>query len=162
MDEPKELTVKEEDSLEVKLMNETNVDEIKNIMNMFNLNIKKKDVLRTSKLNDLQDKITEEISQRIEKNSGQFSNKDLLDYFKIMQDTINKADISLNNVEAPAIQLNEFNINVDENKLDRQSRQHVLDAVQAILSKAENAEVIDAEFEEEILNDESETVQEEE
>ena len=54
------------DELEQKLVDETDIDELKNIINLFNLNIKKKDILRTSKLSDLQDKETEQIEKRIE------------------------------------------------------------------------------------------------
>ena len=66
------------DELEQKLVDETDIDELKNIINLFNLNIKKKDILRTSKLSDLQDKVTEQIGQRLEYNAAAFSNKDLI------------------------------------------------------------------------------------
>ena len=63
------------DELEQKLVDETDIDELKNIINIFNLNIKKKDILRTSKLSDLQDRVTEQIGQRLEYNAGAFSYK---------------------------------------------------------------------------------------
>ena len=124
------------DELEQKLVDETDIDELKNIINLFNLNIKKKDILRTSKLSDLQDKVTEQIGQRLEYNAG----ADLIEYFKVIQDTINKADNSLNTVDTPAIQLNQNQLNVhitQKDELDKDSRDRVADAVKSILARLE-------------------------
>ena len=155
------------DELEQKLVDETDIDELKNIINLFNLNIKKKDILRTSKLSDLQDKVTEQIGQRLEYNAGAFSNKDLIEYFKVIQDTINKADNSLNTVDTPAIQLNQNQLNVhitEEDELDKDSRDRVADAVKSILARLEKEKldssenVIDVEYTE--MEDDPEDVTE--
>ena len=45
------------DKLEEQLLNETNIDELNKVINLFNLNIKRKDMVRTSHLNDLLYKI---------------------------------------------------------------------------------------------------------
>lgn len=126
------------EELEQKLLTENNIDELNNIINIFNLHIKRKDIARTSKLNDLQDKITAQIATRLEKNAGEFSNKDLLDYFKVMQDTINKADNSLDTVDTPAIQINQQQINVGTEgpELNRESREKVKDLVAKILANS--------------------------
>lgn len=145
------------EELEQKLVSETDIDELKNIINLFNLNIKKKDILRTNKLNDLQDKVTEQIGQRLEYNAGAFSNKDLIEYFKVIQDTINKADNSLSSIDTPAIQFNQnqFNVQVNSNadELDKESRDRVADAVKSILAKLEKQklessqhEIVDVEY----------------
>ena len=142
------------EELEQKLIQETDIDELKNVINLFNLNIKKKDILRTNKLSNLQDLVTEQMGERLEKNAGAFSNKDLIDYFKIIQESINKADNSLNGVDTPAIQLNQqFNLNVDNKKdeLDKDSRDRVADAVNAILAKMkqpQQGEVVEVEYKE--------------
>ena len=142
------------EELEQKLIQETDIDELKNVINLFNLNIKKKDILRTNKLSNLQDLVTEQMGERLEKNAGAFSNKDLIDYFKIIQESINKADNSLNGVDTPAIQLNQqFNLNVDNKKdeLDKDSRDRVADAVNAILAKMkqpQQEEIVEVEYEE--------------
>lgn len=124
------------EELEQKLLTENNIDELNNIINIFNLHIKRKDIARTSKLNDLQDKITSQIADRLDRNAGEFSNKDLLDYFKVMQDTINKADNSLDTINTPAIQINQQQINVgtDVPKLNGESRAKVKDFVAKILA----------------------------
>lgn len=142
------------EELEQKLIQETDIDELKNVINLFNLNIKKKDILRTNKLSNLQDLVTDQMGERLEKNAGAFSNKDLIDYFKIIQESINKADNSLNGVDTPAIQLNQqFNLNVDNKKdeLDKDSRDRVADAVNAILAKMkqpQQEEIVEVEYEE--------------
>lgn len=125
------------DELEQRLISETDIDELKNVINLFNLNIKKKDIIRTNKLSNLQDLVTDQMSERLEKNAGAFSNKDLIDYFKIIQDSINKADTSLDTVDTPAIQFNQqVNLNVQsKNELDKDSRDRVAMAVQSILAK---------------------------
>lgn len=141
--------------LETKLMQETDLDELNHIINLFNLNIKRKDILRTSKLNDLQDKVTDQIEERLTKNAGAFSNKDLLDYFKTLQTSIDKSDNNLDNIDTPAIQINQnqLNVNVTNNSsdiLDRNSREKVSDAVKAILSKLNTTttSVIDVDYHE--------------
>ena len=144
------------DELEQRLIQETDIDELKNVINLFNLNIKKKDIIRTNKLSDLQDLVTSQIGERLEKNAGAFSNKDLIDYFKVLQDSINKADNSLDTVDTPAIQLNQqINLNVSkEEELDRESRARIADAVNSILVKMQNqpkeveGEIVNAEYQE--------------
>lgn len=157
MEEGKNLSTLEipVDELEQRLIQETDIDELKNVINLFNLNIKKKDIIRTSKLSDLQDLVTNQIGERLEKNAGAFSNKDLIDYFKVLQDSINKADNSLDTVDTPAIQLNQqINLNVSkEEELDRESRARIADAVNSILLKMQNQtepdeEIVDAEYQE--------------
>lgn len=139
--------------LEDRLLSETNIDDLQNIINIFNLNIKKKDILRTSKLSDLQDLVFEQMQERLSQNAHAFSNKDLLDYFKVVQDTINKTDKTLNDVDVNSIQItqNQLNVNIDDNKLTRESRAKVLDTVNAILNKTKTEQIekdaIDVTFE---------------
>ena len=118
-----------------RLLEEDNIDNIKNIIDLFNLNIKKKDIIRVSKLNDLQDKIYDQINDRVTQNPHAFSNKDLITYFKVVQETIDKSDISSENMIEPKVQLNQNNVNINMGPiLNRDSRQNVLDAVKNILN----------------------------
>ncbi len=140
------------EELENKLLTENDIDKLNNIINVFNLNIKRKDMVRTSKLNDLQDKITAQIATRLEKNAGEFSNKDLLDYFKVLQDTISKSDNSLKSIDTPAIQINQQQINIGTDKLNRESREKVKNVVSQILMNSgysiDDLEMIDLDEEE--------------
>lgn len=120
--------------LENRILEETDLDKLDDLVDLFNINLKKKDIIRAGRLNDLQDKITDQINSRIDKNSDQFSNKDLLDYFKTIQDTISKSSVDISDLNIPTIQINQVNIE-NETRLSSESRRKVLDAVNAILYK---------------------------
>lgn len=131
-----------EEELEIQLLEEDNIDNIKAIIDLFNINIKKKNIIRTSKLNELQDKVYEQIDNRITLNADTFSNRELLEYFKVMQETINKSEIDSEQVTAPNIQVNQNNLNINMNsELNRESRQKITDAIKSIL----NRNIIDSE-----------------
>ena len=127
-------------SLENQILQETDANKLDEAISLFNLYIRKKDIVRTGKLNELQDKITEHIGQRIENNVDQFSNKDLLEYFKTIQDAIDKSNMTVEDINTPAIQLNQVNINMND-ELNIESRRKVLDAVNAII-KANKVEEV--------------------
>lgn len=129
------------DELNDRILNETDIEQLDKIKNIFDLNIKKKEILRLSRLSDLQDLTVEEMSNRLQKRSGEFSNQDLIGYFKTIQDTINRSDTSLDNVDTASIKViqNQLNINVnDENQLSRESKAKVVEAIRSILNKTEN------------------------
>ena len=132
--------------LEQLLMSGEDANELKNIIDIFNLNLKKKDLLRSNKLSDIQDKISEQIALRIDKRANEFSNADLLNYFKVVQDIITRADDSLGEVKVPNIQINQQNnVNIDidsARKLNKESRDKVVDAVQSILAKYGNVSTL--------------------
>lgn len=134
------------EDLEHQLLTENNIDRLNEIIDIFNLNIKRKDIVRTSKLNELQDKVTSQMALRLEKNAGEFSNKDLLDYFKTLQETISKADNSLESVNTPAIQINQQQINIgtESAELTRESRDKVKKIIDQILADSKNqSDIID-------------------
>jgi hypothetical protein len=95
--------------------------------------------MRVNKMNDLLDKVTDQVIERFEKRPDNFSNDDLIKYMQVTENAIDRANKNLNLVEeTPAIQLmqnNQVNINIDSG-LDRDGRERVMDAVRAILSKA--------------------------
>ena len=128
-----------DEELEKQLLEETDVENIKAIIDIFNLNIKRKDIIRTNKLNELQDRIYNLIDDRLINNPETFGNKTLLEYFKTVQETINKSDISSENVVTPKIQLNQNNLNINMgHTLNRDSRQNVLDAIKSIINNNQN------------------------
>ena len=128
---PKLSLVSSKEELEERLLTEEDPDNLQNIVDLFNLNIRKKDIIRASKLNELQDRTVEQMANRLENKADEFSNKDLLDYFKIIQDTITKSGTS---PEVPQIQINQQQIKIEDNTLSRESRARVADAIQAILN----------------------------
>lgn len=121
---------------EVSLINETDPTKLRQLIDIFNLNIRKKDIIRATKLSTLQDKVVNEMSERIINHSDNFSNKDLLDYFKTIQDTQNKTDTSIDNVNIPipTIQINHNEVNMNsDSMLSRESKNKVSQTVQKLL-----------------------------
>lgn len=122
------------DELQTQLIKETDPDELKNIIDLFNLNIHKKDLLRSVKIDTLQDKIVDQIEKRMDKYSGEFSNKDLIDYFKLLSDSKYKSSEAINSTSIPVITYNnQVNINM-EDSFDRDARKRILDAVNSIVA----------------------------
>lgn len=125
------------------IINESSLDEIKNLTKLFNLNQSKKNAMRVLKLNTLLDKVSDQMIERFEKKPGEFSNADLLNYMTITQNAIDRANKSLNLVEeTPAIQLqqnNQINVNIVD-RLSRDSKDKVAEAVRSILSKINSME----------------------
>lgn len=126
---------------EEKFLQETDFKRLKEIIELFNLDIQKKNVLRVSRLSEVQDKITEQIAARVTNKADEFSNADLLNYFKVMQDTIQKSPVTS---ELPQIQINQQNITVEGSEgLNRQSRENIANAVRAILKRAQQQDVVE-------------------
>ena len=123
-----------------KIVNEDDLASVQNLTHLFNLNQAKKNALRVIKLNELLDKVTDQIVLRFEQRPGEFSNNDLLNYMQVTQSAIDRANKSLNLVdETPAIQLNQVNINVgEESILSKDSRDKVTDAIKSIMNKLNN------------------------
>ena len=145
-----------------KILDEQDVDKVKDLTALFNLNTQKRNVIRVMKMNSLLDGVTDQILERFEKRADNFSNEELLKYMQVTENAIDRANKNLNLVEeTPPIQLlqqNQVNINID-NGLDRDSRERVLEFVSAMLSKANTTEpiygeAVEIEEEEEVIEDE--------
>ena len=120
------------------ILDEHDVDKVKDLTNLFNLNAQKRNVMRVMKMNELLDNVTDQIMERFQKTPANFSNEDLIKLMQVTETSIERANKSLNLVEqTPAIQYqqnNQVNINIGS-ELDRESRQRVTDTVQAILAR---------------------------
>ena len=92
------------------IVNEQDVNQIKDLTALFNLNQQKKNIIRLVQLNNLMDKVNEEALDRIENSRYDISTKELLDFMKIVQNNI---DVSQKNVteatNQPMIQINQQN-----------------------------------------------------
>lgn len=136
--------------LEHRLLTSENSSEIQSIIDIFNTNIKKKDVLRAAKISDLQDKITDEIDERISRKGGEFSNRDLLDYYKALQTSLDNTVYGGKDLSIPSIQINSNTINVDSSLkvLNRESRQRIFDTIHSLLNSTTDS-IIETSNEEE-------------
>ena len=137
-----------QDDLEKRLLSSDDANEVQNIINAFNANIKKKDVLRALKISSLQDKITDEIDRRVSSRGDEFSNRDLLDYYKTLQTALDNTAYGGKDLSVPSIQINSNTINLDSTSspLNRESRQKVFDAVQSLIA-AHSMQTVDEDIE---------------
>lgn len=122
--------------------------QIKDLTALFNMNQAKKNVLRVLKLNELLDKISDQMLVRFDKRADEFSNADLVNYMNTVQSAIEKANKSLDLVnETPLININQTSVelNLNGESLTRESRAKINEVVQQLLSKAKNVGVIDDE-----------------
>lgn len=120
-------------SLEARLLKEDNLDEINQIVELFNVNLQKKNIIRSAKLSEVQDKVVQQMADRFEHRADEFSNDDLIKYHKIIQETLTKTDTTMDNIKTPTIQINQ-QVNVDTVNFNAESRKRILAAVNDILN----------------------------
>jgi hypothetical protein len=138
-DELDEMTLENSSNQLVKnIIRTENVDELKKLTKLFDINQAKKNALRVVKLNSLLDKVNDQAIERFEKRPYEISNKELLDYMKVVQDQIERSQQNLDSIDvSPTIQINQqnnsINVNVGEDALDRDAKERVIDAVSALL-----------------------------
>ena len=136
------------------ILKESDLDEIKRLTQLFNLNQAKKNVLRVLKLNSLLDKVSDQMLERFEKRPGEFSNSDLINYMTVTQNAIDRANKSLNLVnETPAIQVNVSVDNDPIKSIDKESKERIMAAVNAILQKSKELNLDADDIQEEIVVD---------
>lgn len=129
------------------IMLEQDPNKTKDLVDLFNWNISKKNVARIQKLNTLYDSITDQMTERVEKRADQFSNSDLLDYVKTIQGAIDVNTKNLAQVQEPPliVQHNNTQINVNvADTFDREAKARILAVVEATLANAQKS-VIDIE-----------------
>ena len=131
--------------LEQNIIGTTDSKELQKLVDIFNLNIRKKDLIRAGKLSQVQDKIQQQMQDRVENHAHEFSNKDLLDYYKVIEDTMSKAGQLITPEVMPAIQINSQNLTiaVGNNNLSQESKEKVVSRVQDILARIKDNPVID-------------------
>lgn len=115
------------------------IDELKDYAARFSLNMAKKNAVRVAKLQNLLDSVNELAISRFEKSPGEFSNKEVLDYMKAVQEQIDSSQQAIDTIgDTPMIQINnqknEVNINVEHPGLQtRESKERVINAVKALM-----------------------------
>lgn len=125
------------------IVNANDAKEVKDLVTLFNLAQVKKNIIRTLKYNDLLDLVSESMLERFIKRPDEFSHKDLIDYMNTLTNALDKSAKGVQTVDTENIiqQItNQQNIQVNVNNdsgLDRESRERVTEAIQAILAKAQ-------------------------
>ena len=153
-----------------KLINDIIAEEsptkLKDLTYLFKVHVAKKNIIRLIKYYDMMDLVNDQTMQRLENRPDEISNKDLITFMTTFLTTIEKTTQSLGTLDdtTPGLvinqQNNEVNINVGTQKLDRDSKERVVDAIKSLMSlisepSAKN-DVIDIED----IEDEAEVVEE--
>ena len=143
------------------LIDEQDVDKVKDLTALFNMNAQKKSAVRVMKMNELLDRVTDKVIERFDKTPDNFSNDDLIKYMQVTENAIEKASKNLNQVnDTPPISItqnNQVNISVLDG-LDVDSRKRILEAVQSVVgqmqtSQVQSTEIIEILDEEENIDD---------
>lgn len=130
------------------IMQEKDPDKLKNLVQLFNLNLSKKSVARSISISNLIDHVTDQMGERLTKRADEFSNLELINYLKVLQDSLDKSSKAMEQVnEAPVINFTQNNntVNIgqgDSTGIDRESRERIMDAVSAYLSSIQNKEPV--------------------
>lgn len=135
---------------------ESDVEKTKDLTNLFNLNQKKKTMVRVNTLNELQDLLIQQQMQRVKERPDNMTQQELTQAIKTVQDLIDRGITTVSGVnDTPLIQINnqDNSVNVGPEALSKASRDKVNSFVMDILRKASvqsepEAEVIDAEVKE--------------
>ena len=134
----------------------TTQSELQEITDLFNANQIKREIIRANSVNKLLDKILDQAADRIENRSHEMTNKDLLDYYKTFQDTINKVSEHTELVtQQPLIQINTNTQNIgisgdgkttnaaESMGITNDSIDNVRDFLSSILSQKDAGDIID-------------------
>ena len=140
------------EDLETEIMQTDDADALSDIIDIFNLSLQKRNIIRNKKLNDIQDKVVERMLEKLESEPWEFSNDDLIKFHKVIQDTLSKSS-TIDKDEIPKIQINQ-QINVASAEFDRESRSKILAAVKSIMENNAKAEAEQELEEVQILEDE--------
>lgn len=125
------------------LVKEEDPDKIKSIINLFNLNVAKKNAVRIDTLNELIDDVLSKVGERLQLRPDEFSNKDLIDYLNALYTAAEKSGKIVSGAEEiPAITINQQNnvIVNDATTLSRESRQRIAEVVAAMLNQTQQIE----------------------
>lgn len=116
----------------------TEAESMSDFLPLFNASIAKKQALRVLKREEILDKVTERIGERLDRRPDEITMAELNAIDKTMGEQKAKELAIVNSAtDAPAITLNQNNINVTVNDgMSRESRERVIDAVRELLAKA--------------------------
>lgn len=132
------------DSTVDKMLSTNNSDTLKDLISEFNANQAKKNAVRILKYNDLLDKLSQEIEQRFENNSEEFTNNDLMTFLQSIQALIDKSNKYVNNIPESTINFNQINITneVKETNVNSESRRKIRFIIEQILKDNTEEEII--------------------
>ena len=126
---------------------------LKDLTYLFKVHMAKRNIIRLIKYYDMMDLVNEQTMLRLENRPDEITTKDLSTMMSTFLTTIEKTTASLStldNTDSLVInqQNNEVNINIDSPKLNRESKEKVVDAIKSLMtllskSKTEDTDIID-------------------
>ena len=124
------------------IIKEEDPDKSKSLINLFNLHMAKQNALRLEAINGLIDNTIDNIKERLENKSDEFTNKDLIDYLNALYGAAEKSSKSINDINnSPSIVVNnigQVNINQEDN-LSRESKARIAEAIKVMLKQQQSS-----------------------
>lgn len=134
-------TKEQDNKLIDEILQESDVDKLKDLTHLFNAFQTKRQILRINTLNDVQDALVNQMMERLIKTPNNFNNQDLANWMKTVQQALDSTKHNIDSIDSlPTIvhQNNtQVNINV-EDTLSRESREKILDVVKSLLQNSED------------------------
>ncbi len=135
------VNVKALDKESVKLINEliaeNDMDKVKDLTYLFNVNQNKKTLARNNKLNELMDSLTGEAMSRVNNRPDEITSTELFNMMKITQELMEKGQKQASGITdtAPLIQINQQTntVNAEGKSFTKESRNKIQNAVSDIL-----------------------------
>lgn len=123
------------------LIREDDLDKVKDLTHLFNIYQTKRNAIRINALNDVQDALVKQMLERLQKYPDNFANKDIADWMKTVQavmESNNEKVEQLDNIPAITYQQNnQVNVNIVDT-LSRDSREKIIETVEAFLKNAQS------------------------
>lgn len=138
------------------LIAENNLDKVKDLTYLFNVNQNKKTLARNNKLNELMDSLTGEAMNRVNNRPDEITSTELFTMMKITQELMEKGQKQASGINdvAPLIQINQQTntVNTEGKSFTKESRNKIQNAVNDIIkqfgvdlhSPANDSPIIDA------------------
>lgn len=134
--------VKEKDNeLIDSILQEKDIDKLKDLTHVFNAFQAKRQILRANALNDVQDALVAQMARRLQETPNNFNNNDIAMWMKTVQQALDSTQTNIRGIDDVPTIVNQnntqINVNVEDN-LSRESREKIMDALQAILGSVES------------------------
>lgn len=110
------------------------INKVNDLTTLFNQNLQKKNLVRQLKFSKIIDKANDEIIERLENDPKSISNKDLIQFVRVAQDS-GKSDNA-----TPPIQISEAHVTIDngDGVEQRTSRENIIKTVTELLKSMDN------------------------
>lgn len=139
-----------------KVLSEDSPENIRDLTELFNNNMRKKDMVRSFKLSGFLEKIEDTLITRVRDNPDDIKTYELLNAIKVVQESLNKTTENVAGIKStPTIQINQQIINSGEEPLSKDSISKVLSLVNKLIKESTKEDIIEAEVVEDKETDES-------